>query len=164
MELVTPGFGLVFWTVITFIFLFIILRKFAWKPILGAVNDRETSIKSALDAAEAARKEMENLQADNERILQEARLERDAMLKEARSMKDNMIADAADEAQAKADQIIKQAQAAIQSEKQSALADIKSQVGKLSVEIAEKVVREELSNKDKQAKLVEDMLGDVTLN
>ena len=164
MELVTPGFGLVFWTVITFIFLFIILRKFAWKPILGAVHDRETSIKSALDSAEAARREMENLQADNERILQEARLERDSMIKEARSMKDKMIADAADEAQAKADQIIKQAQAAIQSEKQAALADIKSQVGKLSVAIAEKVVREELSNKDKQAKLVESMLGDVTLN
>lgn len=164
MELVTPGFGLVFWTVITFIFLFIILRKFAWKPILGAVHDRETSIKSALDSAEAARREMENLQADNERILQEARLERDAMIKEARSMKDKMIADAADEAQAKADQIIKQAQAAIQSEKQAALADIKSQVGKLSVEIAEKVVRAELSNAGMQAKLVEDMLGDVTLN
>lgn len=164
MELLTPGFGLVVWTVITFLILFFLLKKFAWKPILGAVHDRETSIKSALDSAEAARREMENLQADNERILQEARVERDALLKDARSMKDKMISDATAEAQAKADQIIKNAQIAIQSEKQSALAELKSQVGKLSVEIAEKVVREELSNKDKQAKLVESMLGDVTLN
>lgn len=107
---------------------------------------------------------MENLQADNERILQEARTERDSIIKEARSMKDKMIADASDEAQAKADQIIKQAQAAILSEKQAAIADIKNQVANLSIDIAEKVVREELSNKEKQAKLVEDMLGDVTLN
>ena len=164
MELLTPGFGLVVWTVITFLILFFLLKKFAWKPILGAVHDRETSIKSALDSAEAARREMENLQADNERILQVARVERDALLKDARSMKDKMISDATTEAQAKADQIIKNAQIAIQSEKQSALAELKSQVGKLSVEIAEKVVREELSNKDKQAKLVESMLGDVTLN
>ena len=131
MELLTPGFGLVVWTVITFLILFFLLKKFAWKPILGAVHDRETSIKSALDSAEAA---------------------------------DKMIADASDEAQAKADQIIKQAQAAILSEKQAAIADIKNQVANLSIDIAEKVVREELSNKEKQAKLVEDMLGDVTLN
>ena len=155
MELLTPGFGLVVWTVITFLILFFLLKKFAWKPILGAVHDRETSIKSALDSAEAARREMENLQADNERILQEARTERDSIIKEA---------DASDEAQAKADQIIKQAQAAILSEKQAAIADIKNQVANLSIDIAEKVVREELSNKEKQAKLVEDMLGDVTLN
>jgi F-type H+-transporting ATPase subunit b len=164
MELLTPGFGLVVWTVITFLILFFLLKKFAWKPILGAVHDRETSIKSALDSAEAARREMENLQADNERILQEARTERDSIIKEARSMKDKMIADASDEAQAKADQIIKQAQAAILSEKQAAIADIKNQVANLSIDISEKVVREELSNKEKQAKLVEDMLGDVTLN
>ena len=107
---------------------------------------------------------MENLQADNERILQEARTERDSMLKDARSMKDKMIADASDEAQAKADQIIKQAQAAIAAEKQAAIADLKNQVANLSIDIAEKVVREELSNKDKQNKLVADMLGDVTLN
>ena len=164
MELLTPGFGLVVWTVITFLILLFLLKKFAWTPILGAVHDRETSIKSALDSAEAARREMENLQADNERILQEARTERDSIIKEARSMKDKMIADASDEAQAKADQIIKQAQAAILSEKQAAIADIKNQVANLSIDIAEKVVREELSNKEKQAKLVEDMLGDVTLN
>ena len=164
MELLTPGFGLVVWTVITFLILFFLLKKFAWKLILGASHDRETSIKSALDSTYAARREMENLQADNERILQEARTERDSIIKEARSMKDKMIADASDEAQAKADQIIKQAQAAILSEKQAAIADIKNQVANLSIDIAEKVVREELSNKEKQAKLVEDMLGDVTLN
>ena len=96
MELLTPGFGLVVWTVITFLILFFLLKRFAWKPILGAVHDRETSIKSALDSAEAARREMENLQADNERIPQEARTERDSIIKEARSMKDKMIADASE--------------------------------------------------------------------
>ena len=99
MDLITPGFGLVFWTAITFLFLLLILRKFAWKPILGAVSDREEGIKKALASAENARKEMENLTADNERILKEARLEREAMLKEARELKEKMIANAETEAQ-----------------------------------------------------------------
>ena len=164
MELITPGFGLVFWTAITFLFLLLILRKFAWKPILGAVEDREEGIKSALASAENARKEMENLKADNERILNEARAEREAMLKEAREIKAKMIADAKGEAQTQAAKMIEQAQTAIESEKKAAMAELRNQVASLSVDIAEKVVREELSNKEKQAKLVEDMLGDVTLN
>jgi len=94
MDLITPGLGLVFWTVITFLILLIILKKFAWKPILGAVSEREESIKNALLSADNARKEMQNLQSDNQRILQEARLERDAMLKDAREMKEKMVADA----------------------------------------------------------------------
>ena len=164
MELVNPGFGLVFWTAITFLILLFILRKFAWKPILGAVSDREEGIKDALASAEKARQEMENLTADNERILQEARAEREAMLKDARDMKNKMIADAKDEAQAQASKMIEQAQAAIESEKKAAMAELKSHVAGLSIDIAEKVVRKELSNKDSQEKLVEEMLGEATLN
>ena len=164
MELITPGFGLVFWTAITFLFLLLILRKFAWKPILGAVEDREEGIKSALASAENARKEMENLKADNERILNEARAEREAMLKEAREIKAKMIADAKGEAQTQAAKMIEQAQTAIESEKKAAMAELRNQVASLSVDIAEKVVREELSNKDKQLELVESMLGEAKLN
>ncbi len=164
MEFVTPGFGLVFWTAITFLILLFILRKFAWKPILGAVSDREEGIKNALASAEEAKKEMQNLKADNERILKEARVERDAMLKEAREIKDKMISDAKEQASEEAGKIIKQAQASIESEKQAAIADLKKQVATLSVEIAEKVVRKELSGKEKQLGLVEEMLDEVTLN
>jgi len=164
MELITPGFGLVFWTAITFLLLLMILSKFARKPILGAVEDREEGIKSALASAENARKEMENLKADNERILNEARAEREAMLKEAREIKAKMIADAKGEAQTQAAKMIEQAQTAIESEKKAAMAELRNQVASLSVDIAEKVVREELSNKDKQLKLVESMLSEATLN
>lgn len=164
MDLITPGIGLVFWTAVTFLVLLFILRKFAWKPILGAVSDREEGIKDALASAEKARLEMQNLQADNERILKEARAERETMLKEAREIKTKMIADAKEEAQAQANKMIEQAQTAIESEKKSAMAELKNHVAGLSVEIAEKVVREELSNKDKQLKLVETMLGEATLN
>ncbi len=164
MELIKPGFGLVFWTLITFSILLFILRKFAWKPILGAVEEREDGIKNALASAEKARKEMENLHADNERILKEARTERETMLKEARDIKAKMIADAKDEAQAQASKMIEQAQAAIESEKKSAMAELKNHVAGLSLDIAEKVVRQELSNKDKQLELVESMLGEAKLN
>ncbi|MBT8188007.1 MAG: F0F1 ATP synthase subunit B [Croceitalea sp.] len=163
-QFVTPGFGLVFWTAITFIFLLLVLRKFAWKPILGAVSDREESIKSALESAEEAKKEMQNLQADNERILKEARAERDTLLKEARELKEGIISDAKEQAKVEGDKMIKQAQAAIESEKKAAVADIKAQVANLSVEIAEKVIKEELSDKKKQLKLVENMLGDIKLS
>ncbi|AXT57374.1 F0F1 ATP synthase subunit B [Aquimarina sp. MMG015] len=158
------SFGLFFWQILLFVGLLLLLRKFAWKPILEAVNNREEGIKNALESAEAAKKEMQNLQADNERILNEARAERDGMLKEARQLKESMIADAKSEAQTEADKIVAQAQATIESEKKAAIADLKSQVAGLSVEIAEKVVRKELANKDKQLELVESMLGDVTLN
>tara|TARA_R110002167_G_scaffold69759_2_gene196435 strand:- start:197 stop:691 length:495 start_codon:yes stop_codon:yes gene_type:complete len=164
MDLVTPGFGLVFWTIITFVFLVLILKKFAWKPILGAVSDREEGIKNALEAAEKAKLEMENLQADNHKLLKEARAEREAMMKEARDIKNKMIEDAKDEAKEASGKLIAQAQASIQSEKNAAIAELKAQVANLSIEIAEKVVRAELSNKGKQVKLVESMLGDAKLN
>ena len=164
MDLVTPEFGLIFWTSITFLALLFILKKFAWKPILGAVSEREKGIKDALASAVEARKEMENLQADNERILKEARAEREAMLKDARELKNKMIDDAKQDAKIEANKLITQAQTAIEAEKKAAIADLKSQVAQISISIAEKVVREELSNTEKQEKLVESMLDNATLN
>lgn len=164
MDLVTPEIGLIFWTGLSFLILLFILRKFAWKPILNSVQSREDSINEALEAAEAAKTEMQNLTADNERILKEARAERDGLLKEAREIKAKMIADAKDEAKVAADKMIEQAQAAIESEKKAAVAELKSQVATLSVDIAEKVVRAELADSGKQQKLVEDLLGDAALN
>ncbi|MBT3872934.1 MAG: F0F1 ATP synthase subunit B [Flavobacteriaceae bacterium] len=164
MDLVTPDVGLLFWTFISFAILFFVLKKFAWKPIVGTVNDREQSIKDALASAENAKKEMQNLTADNERILKEARAEREMMIKEARDLKTKMISDAKEETKATTDKMIIQAQEAIENEKKSAMADLKNQVASLSVEIAEKVIKGELSNKDKQLKIVEDMLGEATLN
>ncbi len=157
-------FGLFFWQVLIFVGLIFLLKKFAWKPILDAVNEREDGIKKALLSAENARKEMANLQADNQRILQEARLERDAMLKDAREMKEKMIADSKSEAQIQGAKMIEQAKAAIQSEKNAAIADLKSQVSELSIAIAEKLLKQELSNKEAQTKLVVQLLDDVKLN
>lgn len=156
--------GLFILQTVLFIGLIFLLKKFAWKPILDAVNEREDGIKNALLSAENARKEMANLQADNQRILQEARLERDSMLKEAREIKEKMIADAKHEAQVAAQAEAAKAKAAIESEKNAAMAELKSQVSNLSLEIAEKLLKDELSNKDSQVKLVEKMLGDAKLN
>ena len=158
------SFGLFIWQTIIFVGLIFLLKKFAWKPILDSVNEREEGIKNALLAADNARKEMQNLQADNQRVLQEARMERDALLKEAREMKDKMVADAKNEAQAQGLKMIEQAKAAIQTEKNAAMAELKLQVSTLSIEIAEKLLKDELSNKEAQVKLVEKMLGDAKLN
>ena len=158
------SFGLFIWQVVIFVGLILLLKKFAWKPILDAVNDREEGIKNALLSADNARKEMQNLQSDNQRILQEARMERDTLLKEAREMKDKMIADAKNEAQAQGQKMIEQAKAAIQTEKNTAMAELKLQVSTLSLQIAEKLLKDELSNKEAQVKLVEKMLGDAKLN
>ena len=141
-----------------------VLRKFAWNPILGAVRGRETSINDALAAAEKAKLEMQNMHADNEKLLQEARAERELMMKEAREIKTKMVSDAKEEAKSEANKMIAQAQAAIESEKKSAIAELKQQVASLSVEIAEKVVKHELSDKEKQLQLVDQMLGEAKLN
>jgi len=156
--------GLFFWQAVVFILLLLLLRKFAWKPILNAVNEREQGIKDALESAERAKLEMANLQADNEKLLQEARAEREAMMKEAREIKVKMISDAKEEAQAEANKTIANAQVAIESEKKAAIAELKSTVAELSIEIAEKVVKSELSNKEKQLELVNSMLKDANLN
>ena len=155
--------GLFFWQTLLFVALILLLKKFAWKPILDAVNEREQGIKDALDSAEQAKQEMANLQADNEKLLKEARAERDAMIKEARDIKNKMINDAKEEAKGEADKMVAQAQAAIESEKKAAIADLKNQVASLSLEIAEKVVRENLSSDDKQQKLVKNLLDDSSL-
>jgi F-type H+-transporting ATPase subunit b len=158
------SFGLFIWQTIIFVGLVLLLKKFAWKPILDAVNEREEGIKNALLSADNARKEMQNLQADNQRILQEARMERDSLLKDAREMKDKMVADAKNEAQSQGLKMIEQAKAAIESEKNAAMAELKLHVSTLSLEIAEKLLKDELSNKEAQVKLVEKMLGDAKLN
>ena len=156
--------GLFFWQIVIFVGLILLLKKFAWKPILDAVNEREQGIKDALLSAEAARKEMQDLTADNERIIQEARMERDALLKEAREMKEKMIADSKQEAQVQGEKMIAQAKAAIETEKNAAMAELKSQVSTLALSIAEKLLKDELSNKEAQTKLVEKLLGDVQIN
>ncbi|WP_036381039.1 F0F1 ATP synthase subunit B [Muricauda sp. MAR_2010_75] len=156
--------GLFFWQTVLFGLLLFLLYKFAWKPILKAVNDREEGIKNALDAADAAKKEMQNVTADSEKLLKEARAERDALLKEAREIKESIVSEAKEQAKVEGNKMIKQAQATIESEKKAAVSEIKAQVANLSLEIAEKVIKEELSDKKKQQKLVDDMLGDIKLN
>ncbi|MDN3664881.1 F0F1 ATP synthase subunit B [Algibacter miyuki] len=156
--------GLFFMQAIILLILIVLMRKFAWKPILDALQTREDGIQDALDSAENAKLEMQNLQADNQKLLQEARAEREEMLKEAREMKNTMIEDAKSEAEAQANKMIVQAQAAIEGEKKAALAELKSHVAGISLEIAEKVMRTELSNKDNQLKLVETMLAEKSLN
>ena len=155
--------GLFFWQSLIFIGLLFMLRKFAWKPILDAVNDRETSIKDALASAEAARDEMKNLQSDNQRILKEARAEKESLLKEARATRSELINNAKEEAQVEAQKILSQAQDAIQSEKRAALKELKEQVGSIAMEIAEKVLQKELENKDRQLELVDQLLQDTKL-
>ena len=157
-------FGLFFWQIIIFVCLILLLKKFAWKPILDAVNDREEGIKNALLSAENAKRDMQNLKSDNEKLLAEARLERDGMMKDAREIKEKMINDAKTEAQLVGEKMITQAKAAIESEKNAAMAELKAQVSSLSLNIAEKVLKDELSNKEAQTKLIEKMLGDVKLN
>lgn len=158
------SFGFFFWLVLIFGALLLIMRKFAWSPILEALNTREEGIKDALKSAEQAKLEMQNLQADNKELLKAARQERDTMLKEAREIKEKMIAEATDEAKEKADKIVINAQEIIEKEKQAAVSSLKDQVATLSVEIAEKVIQKQLSSKEEQMKLVDGMLNEVTLN
>jgi len=164
MDLITPSVGLIFWTAVVFIILLVLLRSLAWKPILSAVKDREQSIEDALNAAKKAKEEMALLNAQNEKILKEARAERDAILKEAREMKENIINEAKNSATVEANKLIENAKAAIQNEKASAMADIKNQVGQLSIEIAERILTKELSDKSAQESLVNDVIDQVKFN
>ncbi len=163
MDLVTPDIGLLVWTGISFGLLYLILKKFAWGPILGAVNEREQSIKDALEAADKAKEDMKNLKADNEKILNEAKAEKEALLKEAREIKSKLISDAEDEAKTKAKKMVEAAKTAIQNEKNSAMNELRNTVVDLSVGIAEKVISEELEDKNKQLKIIEDILKDSKL-
>ncbi|CAI8397731.1 MAG: ATP synthase subunit b [Polaribacter sejongensis] len=158
----SPGLFVV--SLILLLALIALMVKFAWKPILNSLEERESGIENALAAAENARKEMQNLQADNAKLVKEARAERDAMMKEARDITDNMIAVAKEDAKEVTTKLIENAQASIQQEKQAAIAELKKNVAELSIGIAESVIKKELSNKTEQLELVEGILKDVTLN
>ena len=164
MDLVTPDIGLIFWTTVSFAILYFILAKYAWKPLLGAVNDREKSIKDALSAAEKAKEEMANLKSDNEKILNEAKLQREALLKDARDIKSKIISDAQNEATEKANKLIEAAKTAIDNEKSAAMKELKNTVVDLSLNIAEKLLSKELDNKDKQIKNIKDIIDKSKLN
>ena len=152
------SFGLFFWHLLVFVGLIFLLKKFAWKPILDTINERETSIRDALKSAENARSEMELAQADNKKILKEALMEKERILKEANDIKSKTINESKDIAKIEADKIIKQAENLIQSEKNAVINDLKDQVAELSINIAEKVLKDELNNKAKHEKLVERLL------
>jgi len=164
MELVKPEFGLIFWMSISFLIVVFLMRKFAWGPILSSLKERETSIEEALNAAKKAKEDVANLKSENERILQEARNERDMILKEARETKDMIVNEARTKAQVEGDRMITIAREAITNEKLAAITELKNQVATLSIEIAEKVIRQQLSNDEKQKALVQEMLKDVKMN
>jgi F-type H+-transporting ATPase subunit b len=164
MELVKPEFGLIIWMSITFLTVLWILKKFAWKPILKALHEREESIENALNEAEKAKEEMASLQANNEKLLQEARIERDAMMKEAREIKDGIVADAKNLAKEEADKLVASARETIRNEKLAAISELKNQVATLSIEIAEKILKEQLSSDEKQKALVDNLVDDINLN
>ena len=164
MDLVTPGFGLIFWTSVVFIILLVLLKRVAWTPILNNVDARNKSIEEALEAAKNARDEMSNLKADNDRILKEARAERDEMLKEAREVKASIISEAKNAAKDEAGKMIASAKVVIENEKAGAISELKNTVGSLSVDIAEKVLRAKLKDADKQNAFIADMLKDIKLN
>ena len=164
MELVTPEIGLIFWTTIVFLILLAVLKKYAWKPILSAVDERNKSIEDALKAADKAKNEMLALNTDNERILAEAKKERDALLKEGREIKDNIIAEAKDKAKLEADKILTTAKEQINNEKMKAITELKNQVAEISIDIAEKILKSELSDKNKQKELIAEALKSNELN
>ncbi len=163
MNLTSPE-TLIFWMTLFFLIFFFLLKRFAWKPILNAVKEREESIENALLEADKAREEMARLKADNQKILNEARAERDKMLKEAKEMKEQIIAKAKEEAQIEAGKEIEKAKQVIESEKQAAIKDLKNQVSELSILMAEKVLGQELKDKDAQMKYIEKQVSDIKLN
>lgn len=164
MDLLLPDGGLFIWQALGFLSLLLILRKFAWKPILDALSEREDSIDSALQAAEVAKVEMANLKADNEKLLDQARIERDNILNTAREVARKFEEEQMGVAQQKAAKLLENAREAINNEKLAALTDVKNQVAQLSLDISEKLLRRKLEDKDSQKALVNDFLKDVKLN
>ncbi|HLP14567.1 MAG TPA: F0F1 ATP synthase subunit B [Flavobacteriales bacterium] len=164
MGLITPGIGLIFWTTLAFLVVFFLLKKMAWKPILETLKKREDSIAEALKAAENAKNEMAALQASNEKLLKQAREERDAILKEARDMKDAIVGEAKTKATAEADRIIAASRETIKNEKLAAIAELKNQVATLSIEIAEKMLKSELSAENKQNTVINNLVNEINLN
>lgn len=164
MELIQPGLGLVFWMTVTFSLLLFILTKFAWKPILKALKEREQSIETALNSAENAKQEILKSQAENQRILDEARLERDKVLKEAQATASAIINEAKDKANTEGAKLLESARLSIQNEKAAALTEIKNLVGTLSVDIAEKMVKKELKDESSNQALIQQYLNEAKLN
>lgn len=164
MDLITPDFGLLFWTSLVFVLLLFLLTKFAWKPILNAVNEREKKIKDALESAERMKAEMKELAARNQNLLAEAAKERDAILKAAREASERMIAEAKEKASAESAKLLQQARETIHNEKMRAVTDIKNEVGRLSIQIAEKLLRESLNSEAKQNEIIERLLNEVNMN
>jgi len=164
MDLVTPNFGLIFWQLVTFLIVMFLLSKFAWKPIMGALRERATSIENALSAAEQAKLEMQGLKAENEKLLAEARMERDRILKEASEAANNLVESAKTKANDEGARMIAQAREAIENEKLAALTEVKNMAAALSVDIAERILRKELSDPKAQQALAEDYIREVTLN
>lgn len=156
--------GLFVWQAIILLVLILLMVKFAWKPIMASLESREEGIKNALESAEKAKEEMANISANNEKILKEAKAERDAVLKEAREMKAEIVSKAQETATAEADRIMEQAKEAIAAERTAAVAEMKTQMAKVSIDIAEKVLKSELADKTKQSELVNSLLNDVNLN
>lgn len=163
-SLTTPAIGTIFWTTLIFGLFFLILAKFAWKPILNAVKARDEMIKGALESAEKAREDMLKLQSDNEAILRKAREEREGILKEARDVRDKLISEAKGKATEEAEKLIQKARTGIESEKTKALAEIRDQVATLSVEIASKILGEKLRESEEQGKLIDKYLKEIDLN
>jgi len=164
MELLQPGLGLLVWTLIAFAIVFFILKKFAWKPLLAALKERETGIADAISSAEKVKLEMASLKNENETLMNQAREERAVMIKEAKLASDKMIAEAKDKAKAEYDRIIADAQQAINQQKNAALTDVKNQVGALVIEVSEKILRRELANKAEQENYIKQLAETVKLN
>lgn len=164
MDLVTPGIGLIFWSTLIFLILLLLLKKYAWKPVLKAVKAREERIKGALESAEEVREEMEKLKADNELIIKQAKEERNIMLTEAREVKEKIIGEAKDQAGVEAKKLIETARLNIQHEKELAVSDLKKQVAELSVDIAEKILKQKLEANKEQEALIDKYLKDISIN
>lgn len=164
MNLIIPSEGLMFWTALVFIILLILLKKFAWKPILGAVHNRENNIQKALDSALEAESRMQSLESENEKLLVAARDERDLILKEAKAAKEEIVGGAKVQANAEASKILAEARQQIALEKNKAITEIKNQMAGLSIEIAERILKSELSEQSKQDALVSNVVKDVNLN
>ena len=164
MQLLTPGLGLILWTLLSFLIVFLILKKFAWPAIVGGLKKREMTIAGSLATAERVKAEMAQMKSENEELLAQAREERAKLLKEARETKDKIINEAKEQAKTEASKIISESQAAINVQKMAALTDVKNQVGKMVIEVSEKILRKELGNKDAQEKYIKELVNEVKLN
>ena len=164
MELLTPGYGLIFWQIVVFLLLFFLLAKMAWKPILSSLKEREASIQNSLDSAERAKDEMAALKADNEKLLKEAREERDKILRDARDAANRLHDQAQTDAKKAADKMIEDAKSVIQTEKQAALRDVKAQVAMFSLEVAEKLIKKKKEKDKDQKDLVDRFINDLKIN